>query len=116
METLNCRIGDLAILTHGVVPKNSESYVRVVGSYGYIEWPGFPEKIFVWKVELNSDGHMFYEKEDGVIELLKEGPAPDAFLLPIPDPASEAIKGCLAQHPNLSREDAFQMARDFGFI
>jgi hypothetical protein len=116
MKPLNCRIGDLAILTQGVVPKNSESFVRVVGSYGYMDWPGFLEKTFVWKVELNSSGQLFYERDDGLVELLKEGPAPDVFLLPVPDPASEAIESCLAQHPNLSREDAFQMARDFGFI
>lgn len=116
MKPLNCCIGDLAVLTQGVLPKTSESFVRVVGSYGYIDWPGFTEKIFVWKVELNSDGHLFYEKEGGVVELLKEGPAPDVFLFQVPDWVSDTLDSILDQHPTVTRENAFEMARDFGFI
>ena len=115
METLNCCIGDLAVLTQGVSPKTSDSFVRIVGSHGFMHWQGFEEEVFVWKVELTSEGHLVYEN-DGVIELLREGLAPDAYLLPVPDLSSDAFDSCLAQHPNLTREDAFQMARDFGFI
>ena len=116
MKKLQCSIGDLAVLTQGVSPTSSKSYVRIVGSYGYIDWPGFPEKTFVWHVELNSEGHLSYEGEDVVLEFRREGPAPDAFLFPVPDSLSEAIDSCLAQHPQLSRENAFAMAKDLGFI
>ena len=115
MEQLNCRIGDLAVLIQGVLPKTSDSFVRIVGTYGYIYWEGFNEKVLVWKVELTSEGFLVFEN-DGVTELLREGPAPDAFLLIVPDLTSDALDSCLAKHPNLTREKAFQMARAYGFI
>ena len=116
MKELNCCIGDLAVLTQGILPKTSESFVRIVGSYGYMDWQGFTEKIYVWKVELNSEGHLFYQNDDGVIKLLKEGLAPDIFLIQVPDLVSDTLDSILAQHPGLSREMAFEMARDYGFI
>ena len=104
METLRCRIGDLAVVVGCHLPENTGNIVKVVGIEGYQRWYGVTGHTFVWTVEVTKDRPLVYENADGSSYTLMEGPVPDHFLIPISsDPDSnelakyilaEAIKEC----------------------
>jgi hypothetical protein len=104
METLRCRIGDLAVVVGCHLPENTGNIVKIVGVEGYQGWYGITGHTFVWTVEVTKDRPLVYENADGSLYTLMEGPVPDQLLIPISsDPDSnelakyilaEAIKEC----------------------
>ena len=102
METLRCRIGDLAISIGCYLPENTGNVVRIIGVEGYQTWYGITGQTFVWIVEVTQQRPLVYENADGSIYTLLIGPVPDQFLIPISsgldlqqlpfDIAEEAIK------------------------
>ena len=104
METVRCRIGDLAVVVGCHLPENTGNIVNVVGVEGYQRWYGVTGHTFVWTVEVTKDRPLVYENADGSSYTLMEGPVPDHFLIPISsDPdfnelakyiLAEAIKEC----------------------
>jgi hypothetical protein len=104
METLRCRMGDLAVVVGCHLPENTGNIVKIVGVEGYQKWYGVSGHIFVWTVEVTKERPLIYENADGSLETLMEGPVPDQLLIPISsDPESnelakyilaEAIKEC----------------------
>ena len=89
METLRCRIGDLAVVVGCHLPENTGNIVKIVGVEGYQKWYGVSGHIFVWTVEVTKERPLIYENADGSLETLMEGPVPDQLLIPISsDPES----------------------------
>ena len=102
METLRCRIGDLAVSVGCYLPENTGNIVKIIASVGYQHWYGILGQTFVWTVESSLDRPLVYENADGSLDTLLVGPVPDRFLIPIDtsidlsyltfDPAEEAIR------------------------
>jgi hypothetical protein len=115
METLRCRIGDLAISVGCYLPENTGNIVRIIASEGYQPWYGVTGNTFVWTVESTINRPLVYENADGSIETLLVGPVPDRFLIPIHtgfdgmvlpfDPAAEAIKESLRLEAMSQKKD-----------
>jgi hypothetical protein len=105
METLRCRVGDLALSVGCYLPENTGNIVRIIRPDGYQPWYGVNGQAFVWIVESTLNRPLVYENADGSIYTLLVGPVPDRFLIPIStgldlmnlpfDPAEEAINESL---------------------
>jgi len=91
METLRCRIGDLAISVGCHLPENTGNIVRIIGVEGYQSWYGINGQTFVWTVEASQNRPLVYENSDGSLYTLMVGPVPDRFLIPI-DSDSDSIQ------------------------
>ncbi|SMC62262.1 hypothetical protein [Polynucleobacter kasalickyi] len=83
METLRCRIGDLAVVVGCHLPENTGNIVKIIGVEGYQGWYGITGHTFVWTVEVTKDRPLVYENADGGLYTLMEGPVPDQLLIPI---------------------------------
>ena len=83
METLRCRIGDLAVVVGCHLPENTGNIVKIIGVEGYQSWYGITGHTFVWTVEVTKDRPLVYENTDGGLYTLMEGPVPDQLLIPI---------------------------------
>ena len=83
METLRCRIGDLAVVVGCHLPENTGNIVKIIGVEGYQGWYGITGHTFVWTVEVTKDRPLVYENADVGLYTLMEGPVPDQLLIPI---------------------------------
>ena len=83
METLRCRIGDLAVVVGCHLPENTGNIVKIIGVEGYQSWYGMTSQTFVWTVEVTKDRPLVYENADGSLSTLMVGPVPDKLLIPI---------------------------------
>lgn len=83
MESLRCRIGDLAVIVGNSSPKNYLSVVKVIDAKGYQDWCGIQGQSFVWIVEARKNRPLVYENSDESLTTLMTGPVPDQFLVPI---------------------------------
>jgi len=91
METLRCRIGDLAVLVGCHLPENTGNIVRIIGVVGYQSWYGINGQTFVWTVEVSHNRPLVYENCNRGLYTKMVGPVPDRFLIPI-DSDSDSIQ------------------------
>ena len=90
---LNCEVGALAITVNAKFSTNLGKVVRIIDSYGLMAWPEMEEAVYVWKVEVASEGsflHYFYPSKQQ-LDLVSSGPIPDCYLrriVPVSDQLS----------------------------
>jgi hypothetical protein len=84
MNSLYCKLGDLAITVKAHNIENIGKVVKIIGVEGFTSWPDINGKIFVWIVESATQGvKLKYENADSTFSYANGGQVPDDYLRPI---------------------------------
>ena len=101
MNSLYCKLGDLAITVKAHNIENIGKVVKIIGVEGFTSWPDINGKIFVWIVESATQGvKLKYENADSTFSYANCGQVPDNFLRPL-----LKNKGSLTQEETLETEN-----------